>query len=453
VTTLDELRTHVPADIIVTDPDTMEGYRRDMADLVAAGKPAAILRPTSTGQVVDIMEWATRTRTIVVPRGAGTGLSGGATALDECVVVSMERMSAIRAIDRINQTAVVEAGVINADVGRAVADLGLFYPPDPGSFEISTIGGNLATNAGGMRCVKYGVTRNSVLGLEVVLSDGRILRTGGQTVKNVAGLDLTQLFVGSEGTLGIITAATLRLQPAPVAVATFVATFPTLQSGAAALNAIFASGVVPSMLEIMDRTTINAVEDHQRMDLDREAALLIVGQADGAAANQEVNLMVSCCETAGAELAMATSDPAEAELLLQARRLAGWAITEQGPTIVEDVGVPRTRLAELLTLVADIGAQTGVRIATVGHAGDGNIHPILLLDDLSETTRERAMSAAEQICAAALTLGGTITGEHGIGELKRQWLRDQLDETSLSVQASIKQALDPHLLLNPGRGY
>ena len=197
MTTLDELRTHVPADIIVTDPDTMEGYRRDMADLVAAGKPAAILRPTSTGQVVDIMEWATRTRTIVVPRGAGTGLSGGATALDECVVVSMERMSAIRAIDRINQTAVVEAGVINADVGRAVHDLRTVLPSGPGSFEISTIGGNLATNAGGMRCVKYGVTRNSVLGLEVVLSDGRILRTGGQTVKNVAGLDLTQLFVGS----------------------------------------------------------------------------------------------------------------------------------------------------------------------------------------------------------------------------------------------------------------
>jgi glycolate oxidase len=453
MTKLDELRNSVPAGIVVTETDTMEGYRRDMADLVAAGKPLAVLRPTDAAQVADIMRWATRTKTVVVPRGAGTGLSGGATAIDDCVVVSMERMHAIRSIDPVNQTAVVEAGVINADVGRAVADLGLFYPPDPGSFEISSIGGNLATNAGGMRCVKYGVTRNSVLGLEVVLSDGRILRTGGQTVKNVAGLDLTQLFIGSEGTLGIITAATLRLQPTPVAIATFVATFSTLEAGAAALDEIFASGVVPSMLEIMDRATVNAVEDYQRMDLDREAALLIVGQADGSDALAQVEKMVSCCERAGADLAMATEDPAEAELLLRARRLAGTALIEQGPTVIEDVGVPRARLAELLTAVTEIGARTGVRIATVGHAGDGNIHPILQLDDLTEETRQRAMAAAEEICAAALALDGTITGEHGVGQLKQPWLREQLDEDSLAVQASIKLALDPNLLLNPGRGY
>ena len=443
----------VPADIVVTDPDTMEGYRRDMADLVAAGKPAAVLRPTSTLQVSAIMTWAHKTGTTVVPRGAGTGLSGGATAIDGCVIVSLERMRAIRAVDVANQTVVVEAGVINADVGRAVAEHGLFYPPDPGSFEISTIGGNLATNAGGMRCVKYGVTRNSVLGLEVVLADGRILHTGGTTIKNVAGLDLTQLFVGSEGTLGIITAATLRLRPAPVATATFVATFPTIDAGSRALEAILATGVTPSMLELMDNATINAVENHQRMDLDRDAALLLVGQADGPEALAQVERIVACCENAGADLAVATDDPAEGALLLQARRLAGWVVMEQGATVIEDVAVPRSALGAMLGEIETISAATGIPIATVGHAGDGNLHPMLRLPDLSAATRDRAMDAADRICRAAIALGGSVTGEHGVGELKRHMLGEQLDPAALDVQAAIKHALDPHGILNPGRGY
>ncbi|MDT2004825.1 FAD-binding protein [Rhodococcus opacus] len=450
---IDQLKDVVPADIVVTDPDLMEGYRRDSADLVPAGKPLAVLRPRCTAHVSAIMAWATRTHTVVVPRGAGTGLSGGATALDGCVVVSMERMTAIRDFDQANHTVAVEAGVVNADVGRAVADAGLFYPPDPGSFEVSTIGGNLATNAGGMRCVKYGVTRNSVLELEVVLADGRVLQTGGRTVKNVAGLDLTQLFIGSEGTLGIITSATLRLRPTPAATATFVATFPTLEAGGRALNTIFADGVTPSMLELMDNATINAVEDYQRMDLDREAALLLIGQADGTDALAQVERMAACCDEAGADLSVATADPTESEMFLQARRLAGWATMEQFPTVIEDVGVPRTRLAELLTTIAEISRDTGIRIATVGHAGDGNVHPMLLLPDLGDDARRRAMDTADRICAAALALGGTITGEHGVGELKREWLTHQLDDISLDVQASIKRALDPALLLNPGRGF
>lgn len=450
---LEDLCHVVPADIVVTDPDTMEGYRRDSADLVAAGKPLAVLRPGTTEQVSHIMRWATRTGTVVVPRGAGTGLSGGATALDNCIVVSLERMNSIRRFDAVDHTVEVEAGVVNADVGRAVVDAGLFYPPDPGSFEVSTIGGNLATNAGGMRCVKYGVTRNSALGLEVVLSDGRVLRTGGRTVKNVAGLDLTQMFIGSEGTLGIITAATLRLRPRPAATATFVAAFPTVEAGGNALNAIFASGVTPSMLELMDNATINAVEDYQRMDLDRSAALLLIGQADGSDALTQAEKLAECSTAAGADLAFATADPAEADMLLNARRLAGWATMEQHHTIIEDVGVPRTRLPELLGAIDTIGRETGIRIATVGHAGDGNLHPMLLLPDLTESTRVRAMGTADLICSAALALDGTITGEHGVGELKRGWLTQQLDRTNLDVQASIKQALDPRNLLNPGRGF
>ena len=452
-TSLEALRDALPAAALTTDPDVMSGYRQDRADLVAAGKPLAVLRPATTDEVVTIMRWASSTGTPVVARGAGTGLSGGATALDDCLVVSLERMTAIRDIDASNQTVVVGAGVINADVSRAVADLGLFYPPDPGSFEISTIGGNLATNAGGMRCVKYGVTRSSVLGMEVVLADGKVLRTGGRTVKNVAGLDLTQLFIGSEGTLGLITSATLRLRPLPVKTATAVATFSTLEAGCRALDEIFASGVTPSVLELMDQETINTVEDHKRMDLDRTAALLILGQADGVDALREVNTIVSCCEKAGASLAMATDDPAEGDMLMQARRLAGYATTEQGPTVIEDVVVPRSRLGELLTVIAHIAEDSGIRIATVGHAGDGNVHPQLLLPDLSEATKTTAMTVAEQICAATLELDGSITGEHGVGQLKMGWLAQQLDSTALGVQAAIRAALDPQGLLNPGRGY
>lgn len=454
---LQALLAELPENAVVVDPDVVEGYRRDRADLVEAGRPLAVVRPDSVEQAVTVMKWADATGTVVVPRGAGTGLAGGATALDGCVVVSMERMTGIRDIDPANQTVVVEAGVINADVSRAVAEHGLFYPPDPGSFEISTIGGNLATNAGGMRCVKYGVTRTSTLGLEVVLADGRVLRTGGRTVKNVAGLDLTQLFIGSEGTLGLITSATLRLRPLPVKTATAVATFEDLESGGRALDAIFASGVVPSVLEIMDRATINAVEDHARMDLDRDAALLLVAQTDGADATAEIEALVACCEEAGASLAMGTDDPAEGEMLMQARRLAGYATTEIGPTVIEDVVVPRSNLTALLKIIqgidAEITGETGIRIATVGHAGDGNMHPTFMLPDLSEATRKHAMVAAERICAATLELGGSITGEHGVGQLKLDWLSQQLDSTSLSVQAAVRSALDPKGLLNPGRGY
>lgn len=447
------LESAVPPEVLVFDPDTIEGYRRDSADLVPAGMPIAVARPRTTEHVSAIMRWAHETGTTVVPRGAGTGLSGGATAIEDCVIVSMERMTGIRDIDPINQTIDVEAGVVNADVSRAVEPNGLFYPPDPGSFEVSTIGGNLATNAGGMRCVKYGVTRNSTIGLEVVLADGRILRTGGKTIKDVAGLDLTQLFIGSEGALGIITSATLRVRPIPTTVATFVATFPTVRSGSDALNQILAQGLTPSLLELMDNTTINVVEDYRRLDLDRSAALLVIGQADGDDALRQTEQMVACCTASGADFAYATPDPGEAAMLLEARRLAGWATMERFVTIIEDVGVPRTRVGDLLEAIAEIAAATRVPIATVGHAGDGNMHPMLLLPDRSSEWQTRALVAAEQICDVAISMGGTITGEHGVGELKRGWLHQQLDPVALSLHARIKNALDPEGILNPGRGF
>ncbi len=451
---LEELTGLLGPGVVVRDPDVVEGYRRDRCDLVDAGTPLCVVRARSTADVATAMRWSHTHGVPVVPRGAGTGLSGGAHAIDGGIILSLERMTAVREIDAQAQVAVVEAGVINADIGCAVAHLGLFYAPDPGSFEISTIGGNLATNAGGMRCVKYGVTRDAVLGLEVVLADGRVLHTGGRTVKNVAGLDLTSLFVGSEGTLGVITAATLRLRRALIVPpVTFVASFSDLQDAGRAVSAIVSSGAVPSLLELMDQETVNAVADYRRMDLDRNAAALLIGQADGPDAEAQVAMMTACAETAGADLVIATADPVESDALLTARRLAGFATMEKGPCIIEDVGVPPHRLVNMLTEVQHVADESGIRIATVGHAGDGNLHPILMLPDLSKATRARALEAADRISRAAIALGGTITGEHGIGTLKRRWLADQLDPLAAEVSTAVKAALDPGGLLNPGRGF
>jgi glycolate oxidase len=439
---------------VVTDEGRIEGYRRDRAATVPAGRPQAVVRPGTVAEVSSTLRWAAENAVPVVPRGAGTGLSGGANAIDGCVMLSLERFTAIREINTRHQYAVVEAGVLNADLGRAAAAAGMFYPPDPGSFEICTIGGNLATNAGGMRCVKYGVTRDSALGLEVVLADGTVLRTGSGARKDVAGYDLTSLFIGSEGTLGVITSATLRIRPRPPRhPVTFVASFPALAAIGHAVDAIQASGVVPSMLELIDQATVNAIEDYRRMDLDRCAAGLLIGQADGAAADDEVRQMTRCCEEAGADLVVQATTAEESDLLLEARRLAGTAVMAAGPTVIEDVCVRPGQLAEMLAAVQEVSAGSGIPIATVAHAGDGNLHPVLMLPDLGAETVARAMAAGERLCDHARLLGGTITGEHGVGVLKQAWLRQQLGPASLAVHQAIKTALDPAGILNPGRSF
>jgi len=439
---------------LVTDIEVMGTYRRDRADIVPAGMPRAVVRAAGLADVSATLSWADRHGVAVVPRGAGTGLSGGANAIDGCIVLSLERLTAIREIDRVGQYAVVEAGVINADLGRAAAAAGLFYPPDPGSFEICSIGGNLATNAGGMRCVKYGVTRDSALSLEVVLADGTVINTGSRTRKNVAGYDLTSLFIGSEGTLGVITAATLRLRPAPASgPLTFVASFPTLGAAGDAVAAIQAAGIVPSLLELMDNRTINAVEDYRRLDLDRRSAALLIGQADGPAAEAEADGMIQACAASGADLAIRASDAAESDMLLEARRLAGTALMATGPTVVEDVGVPPGQLRAMLERVEQVSRDSGLPIGTCAHAGDGNLHPTMLLPDLTEATIARALDAGRRLCDHAVELGGTITGEHGVGVLKRPWLRGQLSGEVLAVHRAIKIALDPRNVLNPGRSF
>ncbi len=452
MTDVSTLTDVLPADVLITDTDRMQGYRRDSADLTVAGEPLAVVTARDADQVSRTLAWAKAHRVSVVPRGAGSGLSGGAVALDGCIVLSTAGMTTVREIAADDLYAVVEPGVLNADVGRAAAGAGLFYPPDPASFEISTVGGNLATNAGGFRCLKYGVTRDSVLGLQVVLADGSVIRTGGRTVKNVVGYDLTSLFVGSEGTLGIITEATLRLRPQPPhPAATFVAKFPSLPAAGDAVVAIVRSGIGPSLLELMDRASIGMVEDFRPMGLDRSSAALLIGQADTPAAATDAAAMAAVALASGADYATSSSDPVEAAMLLESRRLHYHATEAKGKVLSEDIGVPRSRLAELLAGIGRVADHRGLTIATVGHAGDGNMHPGIVFDRDDESAVPAAQAAADDICRLALELGGTLSGEHGIGTLKRQWLPLQLDGPTHAAHRLVKTAFDPSNILNPGR--
>jgi len=436
----------LPKGCVVTDPDVADAYRRDEARLVEPGRPLAVVLAQETADVAATLQWATKHRVPVVPRGAGSGLSGGAAAVDGCVVLSVAKMNRIVEVAVDDQFAVVEPGVINADLQNAAAVHGLMYPPDPASFEISTLGGNIATNAGGLRCVKYGVTREAVLGLEVVLADGRVLRTGRRTVKGVAGYDLASLFVGSEGTLGVITQATVRLRPRPANdPITIVGVFASLPSAGTAVNDVMRAGLQPALLELMDNATIRAVDDWKNAGLDRDAAAMLIAQVDVDRPREPAVAIEKAFLDAGATATAVSSDAVEAAELLGLRRLTHWAIERLGPILTEDVGVPRSRLAEMLAQIEKIARMHDVVIATVGHAGDGNLHPSLVADS------PRAWTAAQEIYRSALALGGTITGEHGIGVLKREWLPEEVGPIGMDVQRSIKSALDPLGILNPGK--
>jgi glycolate oxidase len=388
----------------------------------------------------------------VVPQGARTGLSGGANAIDGALMLSMVRMNRIVEIDEIDQVAIVEPGVINADLSRAVADVGLFYPPDPSSWELSTIGGNLATNAGGLCCVKYGVTADFVRGLEVVLADGTAVRVGRRTAKGVAGYDLTRLIVGSEGTLGVITEATLALRPAPEAALTMAAVFDKTADAMTAVARIMASGLRPSMMEFLDKAGIAAVQAYRDMGLPLDAAAMLITQSDrGALAAADVAAMGAMCEELGAREVAVAEDATESAMLTQARRLIGPAMEELGATLVDDVAVPRARLVDLLAGMEQIAAETDTLVVCPGHIGDGNMHPTVVFDRGDPAAAARAQVAFDAIMRLALQLGGTITGEHGVGLLKRTWLREELGETSYALQQSIKSVFDPLGILNPGK--
>ncbi|MEU9806391.1 FAD-linked oxidase C-terminal domain-containing protein [Mycobacterium sp. NPDC050853] len=449
-TALNELATTLGEGAVITDPDITASYRQDRAFDPEAGSPLAVVRPGSTEEVSQTLLWASAYRIPVIPRGAGTGLSGGATAQDGAIVLSTERMRTI-AIDTTTRVAIAQPGALNAEVKAAAAEHGLWYPPDPSSFEICSIGGNIATNAGGLCCVKYGVTTDYVLGMHIVLADGTILKLGGPRLKDVAGLSLTKLFVGSEGTLGVITEVTLRLLPPQPPPCTVVATFNSVTEAADAVLTITAQ-IRPSMLEFMDSVAINAVEDKLKMGLARDAAAMLVARSDerGRASADDAQLMSQIFTDHHAAEVFSTDDPGEGEAFVAARRFAIPAVEAKGPLLLEDVGVPLPRLAELVEGVEAIAAQQRLLISVIAHAGDGNTHPLIVHDPNDPDESQRAHTAFGQIMDLAISLGGTITGEHGVGRLKKPWLGNQVGPEVLEVNRRIKQALDPEGILNPG---
>ncbi len=449
---LHTLARKLPAGTLLTEPATMAPYLADEAHLVLPGAALAVVMPASTDEVSEVLRWASTYRVPVVPRGAGTGLSGGATAVDGCVLLSTAKLDRILRIDQEELIAIVQPGVINADLGRAASAVGLNYAPDPSSFESCTIGGNVATNAGGLCCVKYGRTRDVVLSLEAVLADGRIIRTGSSARKDVAGYDLSSLFVGSEGTLGVITEVTLKLIPARRATrSTVVGFFSTLAGAGQAAADIMRSDIIPSLLELIDQEVLRCIERWQPLGIDPDAAAMLIVQSDSGHAEHETEILTAILTEAGATDVVPAASHSESEMLVAARRLAFPALSRLGVCLVEDVSVPRSRLPDMLAHIPLIAAEHNIRIGTVAHAGDGNLHPTIVFDASDSSAHDRAYAAAEDICRVALQLGGTITGEHGIGVLKRDLLAHQFDPATMSVQRAIKNAIDPMNILNPGK--
>ncbi len=447
------LAAGLPENVLVTDPARMESYRHDRAMFCPAGVPAAVVLARETAHVQHALRTASRLGVPVVPQGALSGLSGAANAIEGCIVVSTAPMTQVLEIDTANRLVVTQPGIFNADLSRAVEAQGLYYPPDPSSWEFCSIGGNLSTNSGGLCCVKYGVTTDYVMGLEVVLASGEVLRTGRRTVKGVAGYDLTKLFVGSEGTLGVITEATLMLRPQAQRPRTAAALFPTLRAATDTVAAVVAEGHVPSLLELMDAVSIKAANEYLRSDLPEDCAAMLIWQSDagGEVAQRDVAAIGEVATRCGASDVVEADDPAEGELLLAARRSVLTALEAYGTTLVDDVAVPRNRLGDFFDGIAAIAETRGVMIATVAHAGDGNTHPNVVFDGADADQAERARLAFGEIMDLGLDLGGTITGEHGVGVLKREWLEREIGPVSLSVHRAVKAALDPQGILNPGK--
>jgi glycolate dehydrogenase FAD-linked subunit len=452
VDVVDALTAVLPADRVILDADRLAPYRRDQAPGVGGGNPCAVVLARSTDEVATTLRLAHEHGTPVVPRGAGSGLSGGANAIDGAITLSLERMTAVLEIDAADAIAVVQPGVVNDELRRQALARGLWYAPDPSSRDWCTIGGNVATNAGGLCCVKYGVTRDSVLALQVVLADGRITRVGHRSVKGVAGYDLVGLFVGSEGTLGVVTEVTVRLRPLPPPAITVVAVLPDLTAAGRAIAGVLDVGT-PSLLELMDRTTVRAVEAWQPMGLDTGAAALLIAQSDlpGAAGEAQAAAFEAACHAAGARECYRSETEEEAEALLAARRMALPALEHLGDILIDDVAVPRGRVAELVAAVSDIADRNDVVVATLGHAGDGNLHPTFVMPRGDTAAAERAGRAFDQVLEAGLALGGTVTGEHGVGLLKRALLGRELDPVATDLHHALKSALDPTGILNPGK--
>ncbi|HZG91388.1 MAG TPA: FAD-linked oxidase C-terminal domain-containing protein [Pseudonocardia sp.] len=448
-------RDVLPPDRVLTDPGLMASYLHDEAEWADHGSPVAVVRPRSTAEVAAVVTACARDGVPVVTRGAGTGLSGGANAVQGCVVLCTEHMRDIVEINQAERLAVVQPGVVNDELRRAVAEHGLWYPPDPASAPWSTIGGNVATNAGGLCCVKYGVTRDYVLALEVVTATGEVVRLGRRTAKGVAGYDLVGLMVGSEGTLGVVTEVTVRLRPLrTTAPRTVVGFFDTLAAAGDAVSRVTAAGLQPAAFELIDRVCLRAVNAWKHAGLPEDAAALLLAQTDlpEPAAQHEAEAIHAEFTAAGAREALLSTDPVEAEALFDARRLAYPALEQLGQAMLtEDVCLPRSRLAEMLARIEAIAAEHDTVIATVAHAGDGNLHPLMLTPHGDEAAKARTRAAFDAIVDAALEMGGTVTGEHGVGLLKRDGMRRELGPGALALHRAVKAALDPRDILNPGK--
>src|SRR3954454_16400439 len=447
------LAAALPADRLVTDPDVLASYAHDDAEWAPYELPVALVRPRTAEEVQSVVRLCIEFGAPVVPRGAGTGLSGGANATAGSVVLSLERMDAVLEVDELERFAVVQPGVVNDDLRAHVARFGLWYPPDPASAPWSTIGGNVATNAGGVCCVKYGVTRDYVIGVQVVTGTGELVRLGRRTAKGVAGYDLTGLMVGSEGTLGVVTEVTVRLRPLREPERTVAGYFDSVVAAGEAVPAVAAAGLTPSALELVDRHCLAAVDAWKNMGLSAEAAVVLLGRVDtpGAAGDAEAASLLAAFEGAGATWAALSTDQEEADALFSARRLAYPAVERLGPVLTEDVCVPKAAVPAMLARIEAIGVAHDVLIANIAHAGDGNLHPLLITPPGDDAARARAQLAFADIITAALDLGGTVTGEHGVGLLKRDGLVAELPPAVLAMHHAIKAALDPHGILNPGK--
>ncbi len=451
-----DLQALLPPESLRTDAATLELHAHDDAEWAVYGTPAAVVLAATVDEVAATVRAAAAHGVPVVPRGAGTGLSGGANATDGCIVLSLARMSEVLEVDAGERFAVAQAGVLNDDLRRHVAGFGLWYPPDPASSAISTIGGNVATNAGGIACVKYGVTRDYVLGMTVVLADGSIARLGRRTAKGVTGYDLTALMVGSEGTLGIVVDVTVKLLPLHGREEhAVIGTFPSLRAAGRAVAAVSAAGIVPSALELIDRMCLHTVAEWQGWDLPEHANALLLAKVDepGAVGDALADALAALFIESGGTAVERATDPDEVERLFLARRLAYPSLERLGPVLTEDVCVPRAAVPEMLERIEAIAADSGVVIANIAHAGDGNLHPLIIPTAGDATAIDRAKAAFDRIIAACRELGGTVTGEHGVGLLKLPGAAAELSPTVRAMHVAIKHALDPQGILNPGKAF
>ncbi len=442
----------VGSENLLTEEDELFLYAYDAS--FPEHRPEVVAFPRTSEAVSEIMALASEERVPVVPRGAGTGLSGGSVPAKGGIALSLTKMNRILNIDANNLLVEVEPGVINAHLQAAVAPDGLFYPPDPASMKVCTLGGNVAEDAGGPKCLKYGVTRNYVLGLEAVLPSGEVLETGGRVIKNTAGYDLTRLLVGSEGTLGIVTRILLRLMPLPEAKRTMLALFDSLEAASKTVSAIIAAGIIPSALEMMDNLLIRAAEDFTQVGLPTDAAAMLLIEVDGAKAalDAEVAAIQKVCDQEGArEVKVATSAEEVDRLWLARRTVIGAAGRIRPSLVLQDVTVQRSLLPAMVARIVQISQKYDLPIGVLAHAGDGNLHPLILFDARTDGDLERVGGIEHEIFAAALELDGTLTGEHGIGLTKLEYLDQQLKPTAIRVTQGLKAVFDPQNILNPGK--